>query len=123
MCMLHLPTSTAPAARRRRVTSASSVGMLAASVLLPAVVRTPAASILSLRPMGMPCSGPRQWPAACSLSSALRLRQRLFAHHRDPGVDLRIERLDAVEAGLRQFDRRDSCGRAEASSEACREGP
>jgi hypothetical protein len=81
-----------------------AVAMLPASVLLPAVVRTPAASILSLRPMGMPCSGPRR---RLFLFERFCLRERLFAHHRDPRVGLGIEGVDAVEAGLREFDRRD----------------
>jgi hypothetical protein len=77
MCILHFPIRIAPAALKRSTTSASPVGILAARVLLPAVVRTPAVSILSFRPIGIPCRGLRKRPAACSFSSALACAKAL----------------------------------------------
>src|SRR4030095_8929125 len=62
--VLHLPMGTAPAALSRRTTSASSGGTLSRKNDEPWVVRTPAVSKMSLRPIGTPWSGPRQRPAA-----------------------------------------------------------
>src|SRR5918996_4447558 len=42
--------------------------MLLASTLEPTVVRIPAVAMLSLMPMGMPCSGPRYSPRARAAS-------------------------------------------------------
>ena len=58
-CMFALPRITAPAARRRSVTSASSVGVRSAKSREPTVVGTPATSMLSLSTIGMPSSGSR----------------------------------------------------------------
>ena len=67
--MLCLPTITAPVALSLRTTSASSDGMRLANTALPHVVLTPAVSNRSLRPMGIPCSGPRHLPACASASN------------------------------------------------------
>ena len=69
--MLFLPTRTAPAARRRRTTSESSVGNRYSYTALAAVVRVPRMSMESLIPMGIPCNGLRSLPAACSSVNTL----------------------------------------------------
>ena len=38
------------------------------------------------------------------VGESLRLPQRLFAHHGDPGIDLRVPGLDGIEAGLGEVD-------------------
>ena len=67
-CRFSLPSRTAPALFKRTTTSASSVGTRSLKTPLAAVVRTPAVSMLSLRPIGMPWSGPRGRPRRSSLS-------------------------------------------------------
>ena len=67
---LALPSRIAPAARSLATTGESLSGTLFSSATEPAVVGMPAASRLSLTITGMPCSGPRTWPAARSASSA-----------------------------------------------------
>ena len=69
-CMVSLPTSTAPAACRRRVTSASSAGTRSRKNPAPAVVTMPAVSMLSFSPTGSPCSGPSERPSAYAASAA-----------------------------------------------------
>ena len=65
-----LPSTTAPASRSRTTTSASRSGTECSSARLPAVVGSPATSMLSLTRTGTPCSGPRTRPSARSASSA-----------------------------------------------------
>src|SRR6202162_554880 len=66
---LSLATSTAPASCRRRTTAASVDGTRSLEGSAPYVVRIPAGSSRSLQPHGMPCSGPRYFPAAISASA------------------------------------------------------
>jgi len=75
--MFNLPITTAPAALSRRTTSASSLGKRCSYTALAAVVRAPVTSIESLIPIGMPCSGPRMCPAACSSSRVLACARAL----------------------------------------------
>ena len=73
---LSLATSTAPASFRRLVTAASSVGTRLRYGSAPYVVGIPAVSSRSFAPHGMPCSGPRYFPAAISASACFALRER-----------------------------------------------
>jgi hypothetical protein len=67
---LALPTITAPASVSRRTMGASRPVMLSLSAKDPAVVAVPSAdSMLSFSSTGMPCRGPRTWPALRSASS------------------------------------------------------
>src|SRR5579864_6932769 len=66
---LSLATSTAPAACSRFTTAASSVGTRLRNGSAPYVVAMPAVSSKSLPPQGMPCSGPRYFPAVISSSA------------------------------------------------------
>src|SRR5882724_3600694 len=65
---LSLATSTAPASCSRRTTVASAAGLRFLNGSAPYVVAMPAVSSRSLAPQGMPCSGPRYFPAAISAS-------------------------------------------------------
>src|SRR6185503_9811537 len=68
---LVLPSSTAPASRRRAATVESAAGLAPTSASEPAVVAIlSAVSMLSLMRTGMPCSGPRSLPALRSASRA-----------------------------------------------------
>ena len=67
----------------------------------------PAVSSRSFTPYGMPCSGPRYFPAAISRSACLRLRERDVARERDDRTQLGVVALDAVEVDLRQALRRE----------------
>ena len=69
-CILALPISTAPAARRRRTTSASSFGTWSAKNRAPLVVRMPAVAILSFKVIVMPCNRPSQRPSAAARSAS-----------------------------------------------------
>ena len=62
----------------------------------------PAVSSRSFTPYGMPCSGPRYFPAAISASACLRLRERDVPRERDDAAQLRIELLDPVQVDVRQ---------------------
>ena len=66
-CVASLPRITAPAARARRTSAASSWAMLVASNREPAVVGP--RLYRSLKAIGTPCSGPRQRPPAISDSA------------------------------------------------------
>ena len=58
-CIASLPSTMTPASRSLATEVASLAGTRCSSTLDCAVVRTPAVSYRSLRPMGTPCSGPR----------------------------------------------------------------
>ena len=73
-CVLSLPTTTAPARRRRATTVASAVATLSASTFDAAVVRVPATSITSLTAIGTPCSGPVRSGSASASASASSAR-------------------------------------------------
>src|SRR5215470_12605795 len=60
---LSLPTTTAPAARRRAVTVASYAGTNDSRMREPAVVRRPRVQITSFKPIGAPARGPGSSPA------------------------------------------------------------
>src|SRR2546430_17249157 len=70
---LSFARSTAPAAWRRLTTAASSFGMRLRKGSAPYVVGMPAVSRRSFPPQGMPCSGPRYFPAGDSLSALFGL--------------------------------------------------
>src|SRR4051812_28221582 len=59
----------APAARRLAMAGASLGAMLSSRILEWQVVATPAISILSFTPSGMPCNGPSDRPATMSVSA------------------------------------------------------
>ena len=66
-----MPSSTAPAARRRCTTNASRGACAPTSAGEPAeVCMRSAVAMLSLIRIGTPCSGPRQRPLLASASSA-----------------------------------------------------
>src|SRR5580704_1620709 len=65
-----LPSTIAPAPRRRSTHTASAVAMLSINTFEWQVVGRPATSMMSLIPTGTPCSGPRGRPAAISVSAA-----------------------------------------------------
>jgi hypothetical protein len=65
---LDFPMITAPASRSFLTTVASAVGTLPASAIEAPVVARPFVSKLSLRMIGMPCSGPRTLPRRRSAS-------------------------------------------------------
>jgi hypothetical protein len=60
----------APAWRSLAITAASAVATLSSRMREWQVVGSPATSMMSLTPTGMPCSGPRLRPAAISASAA-----------------------------------------------------
>ena len=66
-----VPSSTAPAASRRRITVAVWVAMARERIGMPAVLATPAMSKRSFTAIGTPCIGPSRMPLA-SASSARR---------------------------------------------------
>src|SRR6266446_1061643 len=68
---LSFATSTAPASLRRETTAESAVGTRFRKGSAPYVVGMLAVSRRSLTPYGIPCSGPRYFPAAISLSAAV----------------------------------------------------
>jgi len=61
-----LPSTTAPAARRRATDAASAVALVWNAGAAPQVVVAPATWKMSLMPTGIPCSGPRRRPARAS---------------------------------------------------------
>src|SRR5512132_81178 len=71
---LVLPTTIAPARRRRRTTAASEPATWSAKAGSPQVVWSPATSKASLTVMGTPCSGPRSPPRAVAWSAAAASR-------------------------------------------------
>src|SRR5688572_22048194 len=78
--MLSLPSTMAPAARRRRTTVASSAATWSLRMSDPPVVRTPRASKRSLSAMGTPCSGASGPPAVTAVSAA-RAASRAASPH------------------------------------------
>ena len=69
-CVVNLPISTVPAAASLAAQVASSAGILSCSSFDPQVVGMPLVSTMSLRPIGMPCSGPDGPRAMISVSAA-----------------------------------------------------
>jgi hypothetical protein len=67
---LVLPSSTAPARRSASATNESRSGTRPRCVSAPQLVSTPAVSRMSLRPYGIPCSGPSHSPRPSMASSA-----------------------------------------------------
>src|SRR5438067_8340980 len=61
---LVLPTTTAPAARRRATATASAAGMALRRSTAPAVAGRPATAIVSFTVIGTPWNGPRRAPVA-----------------------------------------------------------
>src|SRR5688572_19412777 len=76
--VLVLASTIAPAALRRRTTSASSAGTLSSNSGEPNVVRMPAVTVTSLMPIGSPCSGPSAAPCITA-SSAARAATRAWS--------------------------------------------
>ena len=94
----------------------------------------PAVSSRSLPPHGMPCSGPRYFPAAISDVGLLGLRQREIARQRDDAAQLGIEALQSdrdkycvsrSEVSWRVSIQRESCvtGANAMSSSRCGQRP
>ena len=77
--MLALPTRIAPAVCSLRTTVASTFGICSASILDPAVVRTPRVRNRSLTEIGTPWSGPRYWPRAICDSATRAARMAASA--------------------------------------------
>ena len=69
-CVVVLPTSTVPAWANFSAQVASLSGMLSCRIFDPQVVGIPLVSTMSLRPIGMPCSGPFGRPAMIAASAA-----------------------------------------------------
>ena len=67
--VLVLASAMAPAALRRRTTSASSSGTKSANSGDPKLVRMPAVCVTSLTPMGRPWRGPSRSPAMIAASA------------------------------------------------------
>jgi hypothetical protein len=63
----------APASRSRATTAESVSGTRFRKGSAPYVVATPAVSTRSFAPHGMPCSGPRYFPAAISASASFAI--------------------------------------------------
>ena len=62
----------------------------------------PAVSMMSFKPSGMPCSGPRQRPRMDFFSALRRgCSSANFGGHGDEGIERRIELLDLRQAGFR----------------------
>ncbi len=70
-CVFVLPSTSAPASRRRRITGASRVGKRSKNDE-PARVGSPATSIRSLTAKARPCSGPRSAAGSASSRAASR---------------------------------------------------
>src|SRR5215469_10761425 len=70
-CVASLPSTIAPAPRRRDTHTASAAATLSISTFEWHVVGRPATSMMSLMPTGTPCNGPRGRPAAISASADL----------------------------------------------------
>ena len=92
---LSFAMSTAPASFRRRTTTESAVGTRFRNGSAPYVVAMPAVSSRSFTPNGMPCSGPRYFPAAISASALRACASASSFVQRDDAAQLRIELLDA----------------------------
>ena len=59
----------------------------------------------------MPCSGPRGLPARDFGIGATGIFERAVGSHGDVRVNRGVQALDALEVGLRQFDRGELAGR------------
>src|SRR5439155_17065564 len=68
---LSFATSTAPASFNFRTTAASVIGTRSRNGSAPYVVAIPVVSSKSFPPQGIPCDGPRYFPAAISTSAFL----------------------------------------------------
>ena len=93
-----LPVMTAPCARRRATTGASTPRpQSGSSTLLHAVVAPSRAAMMSFTPSGMPCNGPRSTPAAKSASACAGRGERGVVEARDVGAERRVVRVGARE--------------------------
>ena len=109
---LVLPMITAPAARSRRTSSASSAaGPPWAAV--PWVVTSPATSVVSLMATGTPSSG-RSSPPGAAPVGLVGLGQRAVGHDRPVGVHLRVDPLDPAQVELDQLARAELAPRRSA---------
>ena len=68
--------------------------------------RIPAVSTMSFRPIGMPCSGPRGPSCHDRRLGRSRVGHRAILGRQHEGVQRRLGRVQAVQAGLGQLDRR-----------------
>ena len=91
-----LPMTTAPAARRRRTTSASRGRGVRSEASVPRAVASPATSVSSLIATGTPSSG-RASPRAAAGVGLVGLGERALGEDDAVGVELRVEAVDAVE--------------------------
>ena len=66
----------------------------------------PAVLKMSFRPMGMPCSGPLQSPAAISASACRGIGHCLLFQHQKMAVQAAVQPFDARKKGLGQLNRR-----------------
>ena len=96
---------TAPAARSRATTVASTVGTRCSSSLEEPVVRTPAVSNRSLYATGMPCRGPRDAPWATACLRRAGLGAGLIRGDGDVGAEAVVDGLNTTEEGLGELDR------------------
>ena len=102
-----LPRMTAPAERSAAMQAASASGWRPLKNAEPCSVGMSAVSMMSLMPTGTPCSGPMPLPALRASSAALACASARSRIEKRPGLHLRLERGDAVEAGADQRLRRD----------------
>ena len=106
--VLVLARTIAPAALRRRTTSASSAGTWSLKSGEPNVVRMPAVRVTSLMPIGRPCSGPIGSRRA---DRVLPRREPLRAPDRPPSVTMAlsfgIDPLDRGQVRVQHLDRAD----------------
>src|SRR2546425_771056 len=93
--MLSLPSTIAPAIRRRATTVASSLGTKSARIFEPPVVRTPAVLNRSFNPIGTPWSAGAGRPATSSASARRAALSASSAH------TVMKERRDASSAVMR----------------------
>ena len=115
-----LPRITAPAARSRSATNESRAAMLSASASEPAVVCIRSAvSMLSLISTGMPCSGPRTFPAL-PLGVQLRGDRERVGIELDHCVDRRPALVDCVDARQVLCARATPTSRCRSRMRACR---
>ena len=106
----------APARCRRETISASAVATFSFKNGVPPVSRTPATSQLSFSATGTPWSGPTASPVVTARSTSLAAASAASRHDGEVGIQSRVERLDAVEAGLNEFYRRELAGPNQADN-------
>ena len=76
--LVNFATSTAPAASNRSITVASDPATAFDRTATPQVVGTPRTSSRSFAPYGIPCNGPRHFPARISSSARFAAAKALF---------------------------------------------